>query len=104
MFRIRWLSAWLALATGFACSAAANAGWFGHDNPPPSYSPFRYWTPALARIHDHFHGPSLNVYPPDRHPEIEPDYKILQYPHPAVDPAATIIEPTTPPASSKFKY
>ena len=69
-----------------------------------SYSPFRYWAPGAARISDEIHGPKLSVYPPDRHPEVPPNYTILQYPHPPVEPAATIIEPSTPPPTSRFRY
>ncbi len=99
----------LVLAAGLAMATSASAGpllaCFGHrDDPPPSYSPVRYWAPRVARANDCVHGPRLSVYPPDRHPEIHPDYVIIKYPHPAVDPAATIIEPPTPPAESRFRY
>jgi hypothetical protein len=69
-----------------------------------SYSPFRYWAAGAAHLSDDIHGPKMSVYPPDRHPEIEPTYVILQFDHPAVDPGATIIQPPTPPATSRFKY
>ena len=74
------------------------------DCPPPSYSPLRYWTPGLARLHDDCHGPKLNVYAPDRHPEIPPTVTILKFPCPAALPGATIIEPPTPPPTSRFRY
>jgi hypothetical protein len=69
-----------------------------------SYSAFRYWTPGLARHYDDHHGPQLSAYAPDRHPEIPPTYQFLRFPCPAVEPSATIIEPPTPPATSRFKY
>ena len=110
MVRIRRLTvAALVLASGLLPASVANAGpiieWLfpgaGQDN---SYSAARYWTPGAARVVDHFHGPRLSVYPPDRHPEIPPGHIFLQYPRPAVDAAATIIEPPTPPATSRFRY
>jgi hypothetical protein len=96
------------LVAGFLLPGAATAGpileWFGCDCPPPEfYSPYRYWTPGLARLHDKCHGPKTNVYPPDRHPEIPITFTILRFPCPAVDPAATLIEPPTPPAESRSK-
>jgi hypothetical protein len=111
MVRIHWLSvAALIVFAGLAPARKANAGpikdWLcpGGDCPSPSYSPFRYWAPRLARVHDATHGPRLSVYAPDRHPEISPTFTILRFPCPAVDPAATLIEPPTPPASSRFRY
>ena len=47
---------------------------------------------------------ALSVYAPDRHPEIPPTYTTLRFTHPAVYPAATLIEPPTAPATSRFKY
>jgi hypothetical protein len=99
----------IVLATVLGPATSANAGplrdWFlAEDAPSPSYSPFRYWTPRLARANDAVHGPSLNVYAPDRHPEITPTYTILKFTRPAVDPAATLIEPPSAPASSRFRY
>jgi len=110
MVRIRRLTvATLALAAVLLSAHTASAGplmdWlFPDDGPTPSYSPLRYWAPRVGRVHDDCHGPKLSVYPPDRHPEIPPTYNILKFPCPAVDPAATIIEPPTPPATSRFKY
>jgi hypothetical protein len=99
----------LLLAGGLVPARAASAGplasWFGcGDCPPPSYSPFRYWTPALARLHDCFHGPSLSMYAPERHPEVPPSAYILQYPCPPVPPAETLIPTPTPPETSRFQY
>jgi hypothetical protein len=74
--------------------------WFHHSESPPFYSPFRYWTPALARAHDYCHGPKINVYAPDRYPEVPADFIILKFPCQAVDPAATIIWPPTAPPTS----
>jgi hypothetical protein len=90
---------------GSRATAGPLLDWFcPNDCPPPSYSPARFWAPAAARVHDFCHGPKIPVYPPDRHPEIPPTFTILKYPCPAALPAATIIEPPTPPADSKFKY
>jgi hypothetical protein len=100
MVRIRWLTvAALVLAAGLVPARTAHAGalwdWL-HDCPLPSYSPFRYWAPGLARVNDRVHGPKLSVYPPDRHPEVPPTFRILEFRCPAVDPAATLIEPPSP--------
>jgi hypothetical protein len=100
----------LALAAGLLSAGTAQAGgpllaWlFPDDGPMPSYSPLRYWAPRLGRAYDHFHGPELSVYPPDRHPEIPPHYVIIPYPHPAADPAETLIPVPSPPAESRFRY
>ena len=78
------------LAGGLLLPSAAHAGWPFHrdgDCPHPSYSPLRYWAPALARLHDRCHGPSLSVYATDQHPEIAPASQIIRYPCPAVAPA-----------------
>jgi hypothetical protein len=110
MARIHRLTvAGLVLAGGLlpACTVSAGpvANWLGLcDCPPPCYySPFRYWTPALARAYD-AHRPHLSVYAPDRHPEIPPTYTILRYPCPPALPAATIIATPTPPPESRFRY
>ena len=102
----RWRRWW---SSGGWCQRAASAGplidyFFPGLHSGSSYSPFRYWAPGAARLSDDIHGPKLSVYPPDRHPEIPPTYLILKYPCPAVPPAATIIEPPTPPAESRFRY
>src|SRR5205823_3670583 len=98
------------LGVGFFVARPALAGpfsdFFGHaagDNVN-SYSPLRYWAPAVARVSDNIHGPKIDVYAPDRRPEIPPTFIVLPFAHPAVEPGATIIEPPTPPATSRFKY
>ena len=35
---------------------------------------------ALTCLKAYFHGPKVDVYPPDRHPEIPADYNILRFP------------------------
>jgi hypothetical protein len=110
MARIRRLTvAALLLAGGLVPANPASAGpiadWFGcGDCPPPSYSPFRYWAPRLARFHDCLHGPCLPVYAVNLHPEITPSCYILKYPCPAAAPAETLIPTPTPPATSRFRY
>ena len=110
MIRIRrCLVAALVLVAGLVSARTAKAGplldWLCcSDCPRPSYSPFRYWTPGLARVHDCIHGPRLSVYAPDRHPEITPTTLVLPFPCPAADPADTIIERPTPPRESAFRY
>jgi hypothetical protein len=79
--------------------------WLGHDKcPPPTYSPFRYWTPAPARVYDCTCGPKLSVYAPDRHPEIPPTYATLNFKCPPVTPAETIIEAPLAPEDSRARY
>src|SRR6266536_4436995 len=110
MARIRrLLVAALVLVAGLVPARTAKAGglldWFGcGDCPPPSYSPFRYWTPGPARVYDCIHGPQLGVHAPDRHPEIKPTTLVLPFPCPAADPADTIIERPKPPPESAFRY
>ena len=106
--RIRRHIAPVVLVTLLASAGVASAGPFGwifpSESQPNSYSPLRYWAPRAERVHDIVHGPKINVYPPDRHPEIPPTNKNLTFPCPAVDAAATIIPPSLPPATSKFRY
>jgi hypothetical protein len=80
-------------------------GWFfPDDGPEPAYSCLRYWAPRAGKCYDHFHGLRLDVYPPDRHPEVIPDWIILPFPHLAADPAETLIPVPTAPAESRFRY
>jgi hypothetical protein len=99
--------AMVVLVAALAGASSASAGPFGwifpNESQPNSYTPWYTWAPRAERVHD-LHGPKLDVYPPDRHPEITPEYNILRFPCPAVDPAATLIERASPPASSKFRY
>ena len=109
MVRIqRRMLALIVLLAVVATASTANAGPFGwlfpSESQPNSYSPVRYWAPGAARFSDDVHGPRINVYAPDRHPEIPPTYNNLRFPCPAVDPAATLIERASPPATSKFRY
>jgi len=104
MLRIRRLTVVAVLLLTARTASADGPVLAHHYDPPPSYSPFRYWLPGLARCYDRHCGAKLNVYPPDRHPEIVPFCVILGYPHPAVDPAATLIERPKPPPESRFRY
>jgi hypothetical protein len=110
MVPVRWLTVMaLVLAAGLASTSTANASPLKDlscdgDCAQPSYSPFRYWAARAARLGDNVRGPRLTVEAPDRHPEIPATFTILKFPCPAVDPAATIIEPPTPPATSRFRY
>jgi hypothetical protein len=102
MVRIRRLAlAALVVAAGLVSSGPATAGdlWdhLTHQCPSPSYSPFRYWTPCLARVSDCIHGPRIDVYPPDRHPEVPPSFFNLRYRCRPADPAATLVPVPTPP-------
>ena len=108
MVRIRRLTfAALALAAALVSPRPANADPLKDNlsySAGPSYSPFRYWAPGAARLSDDIHGPKLDVYAPDRHPEIPPTFIVLRFCRQPVDPAATLIEPPTPPAESRFRY
>jgi hypothetical protein len=85
-------------------SAGPIKDFFCPDCPPPDYSPFRFWAPRGAKAYDDLHGPKIDVYAPDRHPEIPSATTILKFKCPPVEPGATLIEPPTPPATSKFRY
>src|SRR5262245_42182867 len=110
MIRMRQcLMAAVVLLAGLVPAGTAKAGplleWLGFDHfPPPSYSPCHYWAPTAVRVKDCLHGVRLNVYAPDRHPEIKPTYAVLPFPCQTANPAATIIERPTPPAESAFRY
>ena len=108
MRTMRLGAAAVAVAAVLLGAGTASAGplwdWLCGDCPPGSYSPWRYWTPGLARINDHCHGPMISTYAPNRHPEIPADYVILSYPCPPVPPGATLIPVPTPPPESKFEY
>jgi hypothetical protein len=60
--------------------------------PSPSYSPLRYWAPAVLRLHDHCHGPKVSVYSSDRYPGIPSPSVILPYQCPSVPPAVLVGE------------
>jgi hypothetical protein len=96
------------LAAGMLGNSDANAGpiltWLGFgDDPPPSYSPARFWAPGAARLKDDIHGPRIPVYAPDRHPEIPPTHAILKYPTSIALPKDTINKRPTPPATSEAR-
>ncbi|HEV8059437.1 MAG TPA: hypothetical protein VGP68_06175 [Gemmataceae bacterium] len=93
-----------ALATASTASAGPFDWLFPSESQPNSYTPFHYVAPRAIRLNEDVHGPKIDVYPPDRHPEITPTYNILRFPCPAVDAAATLIERASPPATSKFRY
>jgi hypothetical protein len=103
----RMLALIVLVAVG-ATASTANAGPFGwlfpSESQPNSYSPARYWTPGPAKFSDDIHGPRIDVYAPNRHPEIAPTYSNLKFPCPSADPAATLIERPSPPVTSKFRY
>jgi hypothetical protein len=106
MGKARKMEIWAILFTSaFVCTGTANAGpiltWLGLGNdPPPSYSPAHFWAPGATKLYADIHGPRINVYPPDRHPEISPTHTILQYPTSIALPAETIIKRPTPPVTS----
>jgi hypothetical protein len=107
MTRTRHFAKGLIVVAAIAVAASrASAGpildffGLGENNPPSSYSPAHYWTPTVSRFNDCLHGPRLGVYAPDRHPEIATGNDILTFPSAVAAPAATIIVPPTPPATS----
>jgi len=109
MGRICRLTAALVLVAGLLGTSTANAGpvisyFFPGIGTDSSYSPIHYWAPRVSKVNADIHGPKLSVYATDRHPEIPASTIILKYPHPPVDPAGTLIQPPTAPATSRFKY
>src|SRR5581483_10450176 len=87
----------LALASASRASAGPFGSLFPSESQPNSYSPVNYIAPRLVRVDAYFHGPKIDVYPPDRHPEIPPQFSNLRFPCPAADAAATLIERAPPP-------
>ena len=57
----------------------AVAGYLCDDCPKPCYSCKHYWAPSLWRVHSCLFCPKMNTYAPNRHPEIEPTFKAVQY-------------------------
>jgi len=109
MDRIRRLTAVaLILAAGLLYPGPATAGpwwdWLCGKCPPPSYCPFRYWTPTAARAYDCVIGPHLSVYPPDRHPEVPATMAIINFPCPPAPPGDTLYPAPVPPPESRFQY
>lgn len=90
--RSSWTWVVLILGAALVASARAEAGGLGkpraNDCPPPSYSPWHYWTPGLYRIFQCRHGPHIDLHAPDRHPAIAPTYSITPFPCPPVDPVS----------------
>ncbi len=96
------------VVTLLASAGAASAGPFGwlfpSESQPNSYSPLRYWAPRAERVNDIVHGPKIDVYAPDRHPEIPRTFGSIYFPCAAADAASTLIQHPSPPATSKFRY
>ncbi len=89
------------VVTASRASAGPVLEWLGlTENPRSSYPATRYWAPNVARFNDCVHGPRMDVYAPDRHPEITVGHDILACPSSVAAPAQTIIVPPTPPATS----
>jgi hypothetical protein len=107
MRRVRRLTvAACVLAAGLLPAGMAQAGplWDClHGCAPPDYSPLHYWTPALTRLHDCWHGPHIPLRAPDRHPEVPTGFVILPFRCPPADPAATQVPVPTPPPESKAR-
>jgi hypothetical protein len=110
MIPVRLRVAMVALAAGLLSARSATAGpvwdWLTHaECPSPSYSPVRYWAPAIAHLNDDIHGPKISVYAVNMHPETPITYDILKFKRkcPAPDPAATLIEVPLPPPTSKAR-
>jgi hypothetical protein len=102
MTHICRLGIWvLVLAVGLVLANSASAG----DGGAPSYPRIWYWAPAIGRANADIHGPYLNVYAPDRHPEVPPTYIALRFPRrpPIAAPAATIIPVPIPPPTSRAR-
>jgi hypothetical protein len=104
MLRI-YRQAAIAAAMALSFAPACQAGEHGDkDCPPQLYSPIRYWAPGAARIYDHFYGPRLSVYAPNRHPEVAPTLYVIRYRCPAVPAYDMHVVRQSPPPESKFRY
>jgi hypothetical protein len=64
--------------------------WKKNACPRSSYSPCHYWTPEYYRVDAFWHPLGNYMHAVDRHPEVPPDYRINQYPCPAVDPTVVM--------------
>jgi hypothetical protein len=62
------------------------------DCPRSCYSCVHYWAPTLYKINYCFHGRRMNTYAPDRHPEIEPSFKMVRFPCPPVNAQAASVD------------
>ncbi len=99
----------LALATGLFAAQKAEAGFplwdylFTHDPAPAYYSPVRYMAPVAGRVNDHFHGPRISVYAPDRHPEIPPNVTEIPSAKPYQLPDENLIPVLKAPPTSRAR-
>jgi hypothetical protein len=99
------LGAIVVTASVLVATRPADAGpiltWLGFgDDPPPVYSPARFWAPGAAKVHDDLFAPRVGVYPPNRHPEIPPTHDIKRYPTSIALPKETINQRPAAPATS----
>jgi len=83
--RMRICFAVAVLLLGLLTAQAAVAAPGYDDCPGPCYSCKHYWTPQLWRIHSCLFCPKMNVYAPNRHPDIEPSFKAVRFKCPPVD-------------------
>ena len=77
--RMRWAWMTATLLLGLLMPRVAVAGYLCDDCPKPCYSCKHYWAPSLWRAHSCLFCPKMNTYAPNRHPEIEPTFKAVQY-------------------------
>jgi hypothetical protein len=86
-----WIAA-AGLVLALLLPGIARADHACNDCPRSTYSCLRYWAPQLYRIHACLHGPKMNTYAPNRHPEIEPSFKAVRFPCPPVDPQLSTVD------------
>jgi hypothetical protein len=90
--RMRMVLAAAALLLGLLMPRAAVAA-PGYDGcPGPCYSCKHYWAPQLWRVHSCLFCPKMNIYAPDRHPDIQPTFKAMRYKCPPVDPQQSSVD------------
>jgi hypothetical protein len=82
--RMRWTIATLTFLVGLLAPNGARAEHGYRDCPGSSYSSVHYWAPQLYRVYACRYGPKMNTYAPDRHPEIEPSFKLVRFRCPPV--------------------
>jgi hypothetical protein len=77
--RMRWL--WMAatLLLGLLLPRVAVASEYLDGCPKPCYSCKHYWAPSMWRVHSCLFCPKMNTYAPNRHPEIPPTFRAVQF-------------------------
>jgi hypothetical protein len=89
----RWLTALVVLAAltppraALADDDCATGPYGKHQCPRSMYALRNYWAPNLWRLDAYCH-PRGNIYPVNTTPELVPQFRIVPYPCPGVNPRA----------------